>query len=137
MRAFIDTSSLIKKYKYESGREEFLEILNSINEIIVSAVTYIELLCTLQRICEEFKWKKNIFLRIKKEIDLDYSYFKKVPLTENLEEIAFTLRQKNKLKSLDLIQLSSAIISKPNIFITSDKQLYKIAKKELNKVILI
>jgi hypothetical protein len=38
------------------------------------------------------------------------------------------------MKVLDGIQLSSAIIATPDIFITSDKHLFKSATKELKRV---
>jgi hypothetical protein len=38
------------------------------------------------------------------------------------------------MKVLDGIQLSSAIVAKPDIFIVSDKQLYNAAIKELTRV---
>ena len=44
MRAFIDTSSLIKKYQMEPGRDRLLKILDAIDEILISPVTYIELI---------------------------------------------------------------------------------------------
>ena len=97
MKAFIDTSTLVKKYKQEPGREKFLKILTEITEI-----------------------------------DLDIGYFKKIPLNEALERVVVELRQKYQLKSLDLIQLSCAKISQSQIFLTSDKLLYKIGSEELN-----
>jgi hypothetical protein len=38
------------------------------------------------------------------------------------------------MKVLDWIQLSSAIIAKPDVFIVSDKQHYKCASKEVKRV---
>jgi predicted nucleic acid-binding protein len=131
MRAFIDTSTLIKKYKIEPGRDRFLKILEKVSEIAVSPITYIEIFCSIKRNCHESHLKKEDFLRIKEEIDLDFGYFYKIPLNEDLERIAFDLCQKYQLRSLDLIQISSAKISQAKIFLTSDKLLHKIASQEL------
>ena len=130
MRAFIDTSTLIKKYQEEPGRDKFLETLEKIDEIVVSPVTYIELFCSIQRNCEEAHVSPKNLLKFKEEIDLDFGYFFKIPLNADLERAAFDLRQKYQLKSLDLIQLPSAKIAQAKIFITSDKFLYKIARQE-------
>ena len=130
MRAFIDTSSLIKKYQMEPGRDKLLKMLDAIDEIVVSPVTYIELLCSIQRNCEESRLPRHDLLRFKEEVDLDFGYYLKIPLNEDLERAAFDLRQKHPLKSLDLIQLSSAKIAHAKIFITSDKFLHKIACQE-------
>ena len=139
MRAFIDTSSLIKKYQMEPGRDRFLKILAAVDEIVISPVTYIELLCSIQRNCEEAHLSRRDLLRFKEECDLDFSYYLKIPFNEELERAAYDLRQKYRLKSLDLIQLSSAKIAQAKIFITSDKFLYKIACREFknNEVELI
>jgi len=42
LRAFIDTSSLLKKYIEEDGAEEFNSLLDSVSEIIISPVTILE-----------------------------------------------------------------------------------------------
>lgn len=137
MRAFIDTSSLLKKYVSEPGRDRFLQILEGVEQIIVSPITYVELICSLQRNCEDNKFKKNILKKAKNEIDLDYGYFHEILMDENLRNIAYELRLKYRVKSLDLIQLSSAKISKAEIILTSDKYLYKVASKEFKNVQLI
>jgi len=67
-------------------------------------------------------------------MDLDYSYLYKVPFNQDLENIAIDLRQKYTLKSMDLIQLSSAKIAHGQIFLTSDKFLHKIAVQEFKNV---
>ncbi|HBR15645.1 MAG TPA: hypothetical protein DD723_08955 [Candidatus Omnitrophica bacterium] len=137
MRAFIDTSTLLKKYKIEPKRDKFLKILEETTEVIVSPVTYIETICSIQRVCEESKLKKEHFLKIKEEIDLDFSYFLKIRLDETMERIAIDLRQKYTLKSLDLIQLASAKTSQATIFLTSDIHLFKIFSKELNNPVFV
>ncbi len=138
MKAFVDTSTLAKKYKEnEPGREQFFEILEEVNQIIVSPVTYIELICLIKRYFEDFKQKPSHLKKLKKEIDLDFGYFHEVSMDDNLKNIAYGLRQKHMVKSLDLIQLSAAKISNAQIIITSDKHLYKIASKELKNVQLV
>jgi predicted nucleic acid-binding protein len=134
MRAFIDTSTLIKKYKEESGRTELLNILEDVDEIAVSSVTYVELLCSMQRVSEECGLSKKDMRHFKEAVDIDFSYFFKISLNDALEQAAFKIRQKHTLKSLDLIQLSSALVSQFKLFLTSDQTLYKIAKKVLKGV---
>lgn len=131
MRAFIDTSTLAKKYKEEPGRDKFLLILKTVDEVVVAPVTYIELICLVRRDFEEFRRKEESFLKLKQEIDLDFSYFYKIPFNEELEQTACQLRHKYALRALDLIQLSSAKISQAKIFLTSDKFLHKMADQEL------
>lgn len=134
MRGFIDSSTLLKKYKEEPGRDQFLQILETIDEIVVSPVTYVEVMCSMKRVCEEFRLKNEDFLKFKNELDLDFSYFHKIPFNDDLERTAFDLRQECRLKTLDLIQISSAKMSHAKIFLTSDKLLHKIASQVLKNV---
>ena len=131
MQAFIDTSTLVKKYKAEPGRDKLLQWLNTADEIIISPITYFELICTIRREFETHKRGDKEFHKIFKEIDIDFGYFHKVSLNEELHRAAFDIRKRYRLKSLDLIQMASARISQSKIFLTSDKVLYKIGLKEL------
>ncbi len=137
MRAFVDTSSLLKKYVSDPGRDDFLQTLEKVEQIVVSPVTYIELICSIGRNCEDNKFNKNVLRKIKSEIDLDYGYFHEILMDENLKSIAYELRLKYRIKFLDLIQLSSAKVSKAQVILTSDKYLYKIESKELKNIQLI
>lgn len=133
MRVFIDTSSLIKKYVEESGREKLIEIMDKASEIIVSPVTYIETVNVISRICDNLKLSSRQKVKIKQVIDIDFGYFIKIDLNSELEHIAHRCSEKHLMKALDLIQLSAAIVAKPSLFVTSDKRLFKISEKELEK----
>ena len=50
---------------------------------------------------------------------------------------AVELSDKYYLKTLDLIQLTAGILSRQNVFITSDENLGKVARKEIEKVIVL
>ena len=131
MRAFIDTSTLFKKYVEEKGTAELLSLLDDVSDIIISPVTYIEIVNALSRYCATNKLGTKEFNKIKQEVDVDSGYFSRVPLSDELETIATHLCRKYELKAYDLVQLSAAIIAKPKFFLTSDKQLYNVAKKEI------
>jgi len=133
MRVFVDTSSLIKKYVEEKGREKLIEIMDKASEIIVSPVTYIETINAVTRICDELKLSTRQKAKIKEVVDIDFEYFIKIALNSELEHIARKCSEKHLMKALDLIQLSAAIIAKPSLFVTSDKHLFKAAEKELKK----
>ncbi len=49
MRAFIDTSSLFKKYADEPGADDFESILAETSEIAVSPTAWIEMNAAIQR----------------------------------------------------------------------------------------
>ena len=49
MRAFIDTSSLLKKYVDEQGADTFDALLLSVSEIIVAPITLLEIHSIIER----------------------------------------------------------------------------------------
>jgi predicted nucleic acid-binding protein len=64
------------------------------------------------------------------EFELDWQgCFTKVPLTEELAELASSLAIQHPLKGSDAVHLSSAAASGADLFVTSDMNLLKAAKK--------
>lgn len=137
MKAFIDTSTLVKKYVEESGSEAFSEILEQINDIVVAPTYLIELTSAIQR----KSLHNEIFQRqiswLLTEAKKDLNYFVSVRWSDDLVQRACRLIHAYNLKTLDAIQLSSAVLSKSDIFVTSDKVLSHFAEKELEKVCII
>jgi predicted nucleic acid-binding protein len=134
MNAFLDTSALLKKYKEEDGTEKLLTILEDVEIVSVSAVTYVEVICSINRGLRELKTEKKIRKKIFENIHIDFGYFQEIPLDNELKNVAFRLSEKYPLKSLDLIQLSSAVLAGQAVFITSDEQLRKIARQEVKEI---
>lgn len=137
MNAFVDTSSLFKKYVQESSSEEFDKIIQKLNEIIVSPTTLIELHKSVKNRLKDKLITEDESRDILNEIQRDYPFFQVVEWSTVLEKTAIYLVGKYDLKTLDSIQLSCAIISAPDQFITSDLQLSKAAKKEIKHVLFI
>lgn len=134
MRAFIDTSSLFKKYVDEQGADTFDALLLSVSEIIVAPITLLEIHSIIERRLREKTLNTADAAWIEKEFMLDLNFYGVVEFNENLNSECIRIIRKYQMKVLDGIQLSSAIVAKPDIFIVSDKQLYNAAIKELTRV---
>jgi predicted nucleic acid-binding protein len=134
MKAFIDTSSLFKKYVDEQGSSEFNKLLESINEIIIAPTTLLELHSVIERRLREKTLQSEDAEWIEKEFMTDFNFFGVVEWNDELLEKAIRLIRKYQLRVLDSVQLSAAQLSGATLFITSDKQLYKAAKTELSSV---
>jgi len=137
MKAFLDTSSLFKKYFEEEGSAELEELLQSVSTVTVAPITILETNSIIERrlrdkslTSEDAKW-------IEKELSFDYNFYGIVDFNENLTKETLRVIRKYQMKVLDGIQLGAAIISTPDIFVVSDKKLYSSAKRELKKTILI
>jgi len=134
MKAFIDTSTLFKKYVNEEGSDDFDQLLKEVIEIIVSPVTWVEMNTIIERRFREKTLTKEHVLWLRKEIRRDFNYFGKILFNENLEKKCLEIIQRYQLKTLESLQLAAGSLAKPDIFITSDKTLYSQARKELKNV---
>jgi len=137
MKAFIDTSSLFKKYLDEQGSSEFNKLLESVFEIIVAPSTLLEIHSIIERRIREKTLQSEDAKWIEKEFLTDFNFFGVIEWNDELLEKAIRLIRKYQLRVLDSIQLSAAQLSGAALFITSDKQLYKAAKNELHSVTFI
>lgn len=129
MKAFIDTSTLFKKYAEEEGSQDFDQILNKISEVIVSPISWVEANSIISRLLKEKKLEKNEAEWIQREMKRDFNFYSKIIWNDNLEAKAVELGNKFFLKTLDSIQLASGYLSRADLFITSDRKLFHEAGK--------
>ncbi|MBI4245537.1 MAG: type II toxin-antitoxin system VapC family toxin [Planctomycetes bacterium] len=134
MKGFLDTSSLCKKYIEEEGSETLVRFLNDLSDVIVSPVCWIEMHSAVERRIHEGKITFIEAARIYTEMKIDFNFFGKVVWNDDLEHKSVEFVQHYQIKTLDSIQLASAYLSQAEMFVTSDKKLFDIAKKELKKV---
>jgi predicted nucleic acid-binding protein len=137
MNAFIDTSSLFKKYVDEPGSEKFDRLLENISGIIISPITILEINSVLERRIREKTLKTSDAEWIENEFLTDYAHFAVVKWSEDLISQSTRIIRRYQLKVLDSIQLSSAILAKAEIFITSDKRLFEACRNEISGVSFI
>jgi predicted nucleic acid-binding protein len=137
VKAFIDTSSLFKRYTEEPGSTNLVRLLDGVSELIVSCVTWLEITSTVERHLRTKLIKRDEAAWIKAEIKKDFNYYLIVVWNENLEQKAEELISRYGLKTLDSIQLAAACLSAAEMFITSDKRLGSYARREISDVQII
>jgi hypothetical protein len=128
----MDTSALVQFYIDQSGTEKVQDLMENADEIIISPITKLESLRTFRRLREDKAIDGNEYIVIK-ELFLDHlSDFTILTLDSSLEYIAEELIEKYSLKTLDSIQLASAVKEKDKIelFVSSDKRLLKAVGRE-------
>lgn len=131
MVTFFDTSALVKLAVREPGWESIESIFSSALSLAVSPLTRIEFHSALRRLVSE----KNI--REEQALELHRWYADMAPdlrvsvLNHVLEQTAIDLLRKTQLRTLDLIQLASAYILKPELdaFVVCDKKLSATARE--------
>jgi len=136
MNYYFDTSALIKNYIDENGSNIVVELINNANEIFVSELYLVESISTLRRILLDKLITEEDYENIKNEIKHDFEYFTKIEIEKILKGCE-NLIDKYQLKTLDSIQLASAIHIKNEIdyIVCCDEKLVKSAEEEKIKVI--
>jgi len=137
MNLYFDTSALIKKYIFEAGSEQVDELMNKADRVFVSEITEIESYSTFKRLSVEKAINENEYDILKNEFEFDNQYFDHVGFDENIINTAKSLIEKYQLKTLDSIQLGSALILKEEIdyFVACDEKLIASGKKEGLRII--
>jgi len=137
MRAFIDTSSLFKKYVEENGSKELDFLLQEISEIAVSPVTRLEMSAVIARRLREKTLTAQQAAWLESETHKDFESFYRVVWNEALETAATVLVHAHPLSTLDAIQLASGVLSKADLFVTSDRRLFEEARKKVRRAVCI
>lgn len=135
MRAFVDTSSLFKKYVEERGSKELDELLRQVSEIAVSPVTWVEMNTVVARRLREHSLTAQQATWLQSQIDRDFQSFSRVVWNDALEQTAAKLAYHHPLSTLDAIQLASGMLSKADLFVTSDRRLFEEAKQEVRRAV--
>lgn len=137
MTLFFDTSALIKKYIFEAGSDMVDDLMNKADSIIVSSITEIETYSTFKRLLVEKAISESDYRVLLNEFDIDYPYFTHISFDTLVSANAKILIEKYQLKSLDSIQLGTALLLKDEIdyFVACDTKLISSGKKEGLKII--
>lgn len=133
MKAFFDTSSLIKNYIEEDGSERVSQIILQANEIIIALISRIEFVSAMQRLkntgfllSEDYNIALSEFYEDSKDFEL-------IAFDLHLENLSIELSKKYGLRTLDSIQLASCVTSNMDVFITSDEKLFLAAREEFGE----
>lgn len=137
MNLFFDTSALIKKYIIENGTDRVDELLNKADLIYVSTITEIETYSAFKRLLIEKAINENDYKVLKNEFRIDYQYYTHVGFDEFISINSKLMIDKYQLKTLDSIQLGTALLLKNEIdfFVVCDDKIIKSGKKEGLKII--
>ncbi len=141
MNIFLDTSTLFKLYHTEVGTEKIDKIFveNDVKEIYLSGITKIEFNSVVWRKVRMQEISEEQAKELTKSFTEDYKLYNFVEVNNTLIKKAqqlVTKYGKIGLRTLDSIQLTSAILVKKNIDInkSSDNLLNKIFELEGLKI---
>lgn len=129
MRAYLDTSSLLKLYHREDGTDEVMKILSGgIDEIVLSELAVLEMRSALWKKVRQCEITADVAMSAVKCFEDDCGKFGWVYLNSEIVQSAAMLLIKygeKGLRTLDSVQLACAKMSRDMdcIFLTSDSLL--------------
>ena len=129
MKNFFDTSALTKRYIQEEGSNEVSSLAERGDEIYVSIICLPEIFSALNRLKRERLITKKQYRQTAQAIAHDFQGFNVCQLTPGCIKAIIRLLERYPLKAMDAIHLASAIQIKAELFISSDTQQIKAAKK--------
>ncbi|WPP53000.1 type II toxin-antitoxin system VapC family toxin [Catalinimonas niigatensis] len=137
MNVFFDTSSLFKLYHKESGTEELMDFFNNnqINALFLAEITRIEFASVVWKKCRKRDIDETLSKKLIDKFEFDsnkYSYVTDTPDLKSLAGKLIAKHWKEGLRTLDSIQLASALIVKEDIefFFSADHLLLELAQTE-------
>lgn len=139
MNTFLDTNAVVKLYHQETGTDNLTDFLarhQSDLIITISDLTKIELHSTFLKRVRMKQFDLKTAYQVFDSFDSDNKMFNVIEVNHEIKKFTITLLNsvayKRGLRTLDAIQLSSAIVSHQIVpvdyFVTADKKLLKIAK---------
>ncbi|HNV49191.1 MAG TPA: type II toxin-antitoxin system VapC family toxin [Spirochaetota bacterium] len=136
MRLYIDTSALLKRYVSEEGSDRLDAIMGTADEIVVSAITELELCSALRRLLANRVVNADGYRTVLNEFGTDYPSFVCVPFDDVVADNAKALIDAHQLRTLDSIQLGAALAVRDEIdcFVACDAKLATAARKAGLKV---
>jgi len=136
MKAFFDTSSILKLYHDEEGSAELEDYFNkNIDIVVLSELADLEFRSALWRKVRMEEIDEQVAIEVMKCFENDYDNFVWIKLKNNIIKSASKLLMKygkKSLRTLDSIQLACALTLKNDecLFLTDDNLLKKLFKEE-------
>lgn len=134
MISFFDSSALAKRFIEESGSEEIEKICFNSASIAVSSICFPEIISALNRRLRESSISKKDYLLIKERLIEEFENIEIVNVVPEVIAKTILLLEKNSSRTLDAIHIASALMWKPDLFVSSDKRQTAAAKKAGLKV---
>lgn len=134
MISFFDSSAFAKRFIEESGSEEIEKICFDSESIAVSSICFPEIISALNRRLRESSISKKDYLLIKERLIKEFEHIEIVNVVPEVIAKSIMLLEKNSLRTLDAIHVASALMWKPDLFVSADKRQIVAAKKAGLKV---
>ena len=130
MKVFADTSALIKLYVDEPGRDVVVAKVAAADELVVSSIAVVEGHSAIVRRLKAGQISPEAYEEMRRELHEDLRDAGWVKASDKLLVRAAALVEHTGLRSLDAIQLASALACKPDLVLCADSRLTEAARGE-------
>ncbi len=129
MKLFFDTSAFAKRYIEEKGSQKVQNFCDEALSLGLSTLTLPELVSTLNRLKREKRITNKQYQFVKSEILIGFEDIDICSITPGVIKNAINLLEKNVLRTLDALQVASAIEWGAELFVSADHRQLLAAKK--------
>ncbi len=131
--AFWDTSAIVPLCCFQTKSQQLRQIRRKY-EVVASWISLIEGNSALKRLLLDNAISQNAYAEAVKRLKLQSKAWREIKPTEKVRELAEGLIQNQYLRTLDSLQLASALVwcfekPKGRIFVCCDKKLSDVAEK--------
>lgn len=131
--AFWDTSAIVPLCCFQTKSQQLRQIRRKY-EVVASWISLIEGNSALKRLLLDKAISQNAYAEAVKRLKLQSKAWREIKPTEKVRELAENLIQNQNLRTLDSLQLASALVwcfekPKGRIFVCCDDKLSKAAEK--------
>ncbi len=120
MKLFLDSSALAKRYLKEPGSDIVADYCAKADEIILSVLSVAEVLSSLNRILREKGITKTKYKKLKEMLFGDVEEASIVAFDDILLRQLIYVLERVSVKTLDGLQIASAILVGADLFLTAD-----------------
>lgn len=131
---FFDTSALVKRYYEETGTEEVDRLIEGEDRVVISSLSIIETVSAFRRKYNRNQLSEDHLNRLLNAFFVEaLETFHIVPMEESVVSISFDLVLQDDLRTLDSLQLSTALSIDPGddsvSFVSADSELVSVAQR--------
>jgi predicted nucleic acid-binding protein len=132
---YLDSSAIIKRFTAEKGSERVRSIIEQEGPVATAKIAYAEIHSGLARKKREGSLSSGQYALICRRVELDWSAYVRMELTDEVLSLARALIQRHPLRGFDAIHLASALILKASLgeqvtFAGADERQLQAAAKE-------
>jgi len=129
LKTFFDSSAFAKRYIDEEGSQLVDDICLETTELSLSVICLPEIISALNRRVREKRLSRSDYSTIKRHLSDDVRDAIIINLVPEVIAVSTRLMEVSPLRAMDSLHVACAITWRSELFVSSDKQQIKAAKK--------